>query len=194
VTVPGFTADRTLYASRGRYRATAQTSPHAVFALAQDIAPIGGGTTTTAPAQGDTCHLVTHWFADNECVGDCEVSGGRCVATDMRLKTLSDMFLHESDSYVLGPNDYEPSACGCVKPKPQLVAPAPQTPPPPPPEPPVVGDWFWVIWALGGWMAVPDPPWEPPGGHQPPRHELEPGEPFRPWEKFEPRESLGRPR
>jgi hypothetical protein len=189
VAAPGFTAERSLYASRGRYRqSVAAVDRRPVLALAQgDVAPITAGTTAAAPGPqaGDTCHLVSNWIADNECAGDCKVSGGNCVPTEYRLKTLSSMFLHESDSYVLGPSDYEPSACGCVKATPPQIAPAPQTPPEPPGPP--GGDWWWVFWSLGGWLVEPDPPWEPPGGHQPPRHELEPGEPFRPWEHFEPR-------
>lgn len=70
------------------------------------------------------------------------------------------------------------------KPKPPApAAPAPAPGPgfsPVPPGGPEAPRWFWVFWALGGWILVPDPPWEPPGEHKPPYHGHEHEIPFVP--------------
>jgi hypothetical protein len=64
---------------------------------------------------------------------------------------------------------------------PPKAKPKPARPPMPPlPPPPDDHSWFWIWWSLGGWMLVPDPPWEPPGGHDLPHHGLEPPE-GTPW-------------
>ena len=118
------------------------------------------------------------------------------MPTKYGLTFIADHLLHSTESYrPQMPWDYEPIECGCpTPPTPPELYPAPP-PAPVEPEPGPPGGWvFWLIWASGGWILEPDPPWELPGGHFIPKHEIEPPEPAYPWEKLEPYEWLPPPK
>jgi len=131
MSLPGFSAEHSMYRITGQYRTSAifransaGWSRMTVQPAQDDIAP-PAGPDALPPPPPPKCRLIDHWFSANECSTTGCKAPYQCKPTSYKLRAGAIYRLVNIPGYLLKPYDVEPDACGCVDTRPVLTTPRP---------------------------------------------------------------------